>query len=89
MIHGAIPRYLDPKKKRSLRLKYAQYQLIYGLLFINNYIDVFLRCVEKYDVDKLLVELHDGPVGGHFGGEIMAHKILRASYYWPTLFRDA
>ena len=27
--------------------------------------------------------------GGRFGGETTAHKILRAGYYWPTLFRDS
>ena len=25
----------------------------------------------------------------HFGRETTAHKILRAGYYWPTLFRDS
>ena len=34
-------------------------------------------------------ELHFGLAGGHFGGETMAHKILRAGYYWPTLFWDS
>eukprot|EP00253_Pinus_taeda_P016302 PITA_16302 len=32
--------------------------------------------------------MHDGPKGGHYGGETTAHKILRARYYWPTMFRD-
>eukprot|EP00253_Pinus_taeda_P018126 PITA_18126 len=34
-------------------------------------------------------ELHDGPTGGNFGGNITTHKILHASYYWPTIFKDA
>lgn len=34
-------------------------------------------------------ELHDGPAGGHFGGNTTAHKILHAGYYWPTIFKDA
>ena len=33
--------------------------------------------------------MHDGPAGGHFSGDTTAHKILRAGYYWPMLFRDA
>ena len=45
--------------------------------------------LEKYDAEHILIELHDGPVGGHFSGETTAHKVLRAGYYWPTLFRDA
>jgi hypothetical protein len=46
-----------------------------------------LRCLEKEDTDKVLSKLHDGPTRGHFGGDTIAHKILRASYYWPTLFK--
>jgi hypothetical protein len=48
-----------------------------------------LRCLECEDVDKVLKELHDGPSRGHFAGNTTAHKILRAGYYWPTLFKDA
>jgi hypothetical protein len=36
-----------------------------------------------------LHEFHDGFCGGHFAGRIIAKKILQASYYWPTLFKDA
>ena len=54
-----------------------------------NYDGVFLRCLERADVDKVVKELHDGPAGGHFSGDTMAHNILRAGYYWSTLFKDA
>ena len=33
--------------------------------------------------------MHDGPTGGHFSGDTTTHNILRAGYYWPTLFKDA
>jgi hypothetical protein len=37
----------------------------------------------------VLAEIHDGPTGGHFGGDTITHKVLRAGYYWPTLFKDS
>ena len=89
LTHGRSLNYLDARKKQALRLKSTQYQLIYGVLFRQNYDKVFLRCLEKDDVEHILTELHDGPAGGHFSGETTAHKILRAGYYWPTLFKDA
>ena len=49
---------------------------------------VFLCCLEKEESERVLVELHAGEVGGHFGGDTTAHKVLRAGYYWPTLFKD-
>jgi hypothetical protein len=33
--------------------------------------------MEKENVERVPKELHDGPAGGHFAGETMAHKILR------------
>lgn len=33
-------------------------------------------------------ELHEGECGGHLYWKTTANKILRAGYYWPTLFSD-
>ena len=38
---------------------------------------------------EVIIDLHDGPAGRHFSEDTTAHKILRAGYYWPTLFKDA
>jgi hypothetical protein len=46
---------------------------------------MLLRFLEK-EVEKVLKELHNGPMGGNCLVETTAHKILRAGYYWPTLF---
>ena len=43
--------------------------------------------MEQEDAKKVVAELHDGPAGGHFSRDTTAHKILRAGYYWPTLFK--
>jgi len=87
--YGTCPEHLNPKERRALGLKSAQYCLINSMLFCNNYDRVFLRCLEKEDVEKVLRYLHDGPASGHFVCETSAHKILGEGYYWPTFFRDA
>eukprot|EP00253_Pinus_taeda_P027971 PITA_27971 len=87
--NGYSPAHLDHTKKRALRLKAKQYQLINDVLFKRNYDSVLLRCLEKTEAKKVLRELHDGPAGGHYAGDATAHKILRAGYYWPTLFKDS
>jgi hypothetical protein len=48
-----------------------------------------MRCLERDEADKVLSELHTGEAGGHFGGDTTSHKVLRAGYYWPTLFKYA
>ena len=70
-------------------MKYAPYVLIDNVLFWRNSDRVLLRCLDKDETDVILKELHSGPAGGHFGGETTAHKIIRAGYYWPTLFQDS
>jgi len=87
--NGYAPTHLDHTKKRALRLKAKQYQLINDIIFRKNYDSVLLRFLEKAEAEKVLQELHDGPAGGHYAGDATAHKILCAGYYWPTLFKDS
>ena len=75
--HGTCLENLNPRERRSLRLKSTQYRLINSELFHVNYDGVLLRCLKREDADKNLKEIHDGPVGGHFVGNTTAHKILR------------
>ena len=84
-----MPEHWNPKQSRALFLKSSLYQIIDGFLFRKNYDGVFLRCLEHEDANKVVVELHDGPAGGHFSGYTIAQKILRDGYYWPTLFKYA
>jgi hypothetical protein len=87
--HGSTPRHLDPTKRRVFRLKSASFHLFNGILFRQNFDGVLMRCLEKDEAKKVLLELHEGEAGGHFGGDTTAHNVLRAGYYWPTLFRDS
>eukprot|EP00253_Pinus_taeda_P012640 PITA_12640 len=87
--NGYAPPNLSYKNKRAIRLKAKNFTIIDDVLFRQNYDSVLLRCLEKQEAQRVLQELHDGPVGGHFGVDTIAHKVIHAGYYWPTLFRDA
>ena len=89
LLHGNDPEHLDSRRKRALRLISAPYQLIDNILFKKNFEGVLLRCLERNEADSVLPQLHAGPAGGHFGGKNTTHKILKAGYYWPNLFKDA
>ena len=80
---------MDASQWRVFRLKYNQYHLANNTLYRKNYDGIWLRCLEKDDAYHVLKEMHDGIVGGHYGEETTAHKMLRAGYYWPTAFRDS
>jgi len=36
----------------------------------------------------ILSEEHEGIVGGHYAGKVMAHNILCIGLWWPALHRD-
>jgi len=40
------------------------------------------------EADKVLNDCHSGACGGHLSGIATAQKIIRAGYFWPTLFHD-
>ena len=76
--NGYSPSHLDHTKKRALRLKAKQYQLINDIRFRKIMILFFLGVLKKTEAEKEKKELHDGPAGGHYAGDATAHKILRA-----------
>eukprot|EP00253_Pinus_taeda_P032977 PITA_32977 len=86
--NGYAPPNISYKNKRAIRLKEKNFIIIDDVLFRQNYDSILLRCLEKPEAQKVLQELHDGPVGGCFGADTTAHKIIHAGYYWPTIFRD-
>jgi hypothetical protein len=79
--HASAPRHLDPTKRTVLRLKSASFHLIIGIMFHQNFDGVLMHCLEKDEAEKVLLELHAGKAGGHFGGDTTAHKVLRVGYY--------
>jgi hypothetical protein len=90
LLHNVtFPENLNPRERRALRIKSAQYRLINSIIFWVNYDGVILRCLECEYEDKVLKELHYGPADEDFRGNTIAHKIQRVGFYWPTLFKDA
>ncbi|XP_057862524.1 uncharacterized protein LOC131070880 [Cryptomeria japonica] len=89
LTYGECPQHLSLKEKRSIKLKAANFVLWDTGLYKRAIDGTFLRCVDKSQQTKLLESFHDKACGGHFSAPAIAHKILRAKYYWPTLFQDA
>ena len=49
---------------------------------------VLLRCMDAWEAEQMLVEVHEGSFRTHTRGHAMARKILRAGYYWLTMEND-
>jgi hypothetical protein len=58
-------------------------------MFRRNYDGILLRCVDENKAQELIMEFHEGICGGHFAPMATVHKIIRARFYWPSIFRDS
>ena len=88
LLYLQCPLDLNRNECRSLKLKAMKYVLIDQILYWKDPGGILLKCLEKSEVDVVIAELHSGVCGGHKYWKATAFKILRAGYYWPTLFSD-
>jgi hypothetical protein len=86
---GQFPVTMNPKERRTLKMKSNQYVLIVDILFITNYVGILLICVDEKKAQELMREFHEGICGGNFAPTTNAHKIIRDGFYWPSIFRDS
>nr|GFA97702.1 reverse transcriptase domain-containing protein [Tanacetum cinerariifolium] len=50
---------------------------------------VIRQCVHGKEALDILIACHNGPTGGHHGANLTAKKILDASFFWPTIYKDS
>ncbi|GKF76830.1 reverse transcriptase domain-containing protein [Tanacetum coccineum] len=47
------------------------------------------RCMHDKEALDILEACHNGPTGGHHGANLTAKKVFDASFFWPTIYKDA
>ena len=47
------------------------------------------KCVLEVEQEGILSHYHDNACGGHFASQKTKIKVLKAGFYWPSLFKDA
>ena len=57
-------------------------------LYWNDLGGMLLKCLDRPQDDAVTADLHGGSCGGHRYWKATTYKILRARFYWPTLFND-
>ena len=53
-----------------------------------NHDSTLLRCVDVSEANHLMEKMHEGLLGAHANGPLLAHKIIRSGYYWLTMKND-
>jgi len=79
---------LSRTKKRFLKMKASKFCILDSALFWKNHEGILLNCLTLNETDNVMKDFHAGDCGGHLYWKSTADKILRARYYWPSLFAD-
>jgi len=64
-----------------------KYCVLDGQLYWKDPGGILLTCITE-ETGEIIDEFHRGICGGHQAWRATSYKILRAGYYWPTLFQE-
>ncbi|XP_057760477.1 uncharacterized protein LOC130980853 [Arachis stenosperma] len=86
-LNGTLPE--DPKEAKRTKREAANYTVVSGQLYKRGLSQPLLKCVEPWDTEYILREIHKGCCGYHIRGKTLAQKVIRAGYFWPSVIRDS
>eukprot|EP00253_Pinus_taeda_P030713 PITA_30713 len=75
-------------KSRTLKLKAAKFCILNSSLYWKDPGGVLLNCLVEEEAKQVMEDFHKGDCGSHLFQKTTANKIMRARYYWSTLFAD-
>jgi hypothetical protein len=79
----------DKKATIKLKARAAQFTLINSTLYKRGFMLPLLKCVSQKEGNYILREINEGVCGNHSGSRVLAHKDIRAGFYWPNMSRDS
>jgi hypothetical protein len=79
---------LSSAERHRVRYQARNYIILGDTLYRRGVDSVFRRCLTFDEAERALNDCHSGACGGHMSGYATAQKILRAGYFWPSLFKD-
>nr|GEX01740.1 reverse transcriptase domain-containing protein [Tanacetum cinerariifolium] len=50
---------------------------------------IIRRCMHGQEAIDILKACHEGPTKGHHGANLTTKNVFDASFFWPTIYRDA
>lgn len=83
-----IPDFATPQQRRALRDLSRRFVMLGDVLYKRSFDGVLIRCNTREEGYFVIQEAHSGICGGHVNSQMLAKKMLRQGYYWPTMERD-
>lgn len=68
-----------------LRMKAGRFTMVNGSLYKRGFTLPLLKCVSAEEGNYILRKIHEGICGNHSRARVLAHKAVRAGFYWPDM----
>ncbi|XP_020208891.1 uncharacterized protein LOC109793831, partial [Cajanus cajan] len=83
---GTLPE--DKDEARKVKMRSAKFVIVGDKLFKRGISTPLLKCLTAPQAAYVIDEIGRGICGLHSGARLMATRVLRVGYYWPTLKSD-
>ena len=80
---GYLPQ--DADEARKIRKKATRFTILNDALYKRGISMSYLKCVDEDEAKYILEEIHEGICGDHAGPRSLVSKVIRTSYFWPTI----
>eukprot|EP01018_Ginkgo_biloba_P022896 Gb_03699 [translate_table: standard] len=84
-----LPLDLSCKERKSFIQRASRYVILGNTLYCRGYDGTLLKCLNSEEANLAIKEVHEGICGAHTSGMVLAKKLLRTGYYWPTMEKDS
>ena len=84
---GRLPS--NPEEAKKVKKRVARFTMLNDELYKRGFSQPYLKCVEEEEAKYILEKVHKGICGNHIGAKSLVRKIMRMSYFWPTMQQDA
>ncbi|KAL0370667.1 UNVERIFIED_CONTAM: hypothetical protein Sangu_0384800 [Sesamum angustifolium] len=87
LVHGFVP--TDPVAAKRLKFRVNRFTMLKGELYRRTTEGLLLKYLRPEKANYVLREIHEGSCGNHSRGRLLAEKVTRQWYFWPTIVKDA
>ncbi|GKD18834.1 reverse transcriptase domain-containing protein [Tanacetum coccineum] len=89
LVGDIIPKGMTYQQKNKFFSDLKSYFWEEPYLFRMCFDGMIRRCVYGPETRTILYQCHHRPIGGHYGPNITANKVLDSGFYWPTIIKEA
>ena len=79
----------DLSKAKKVEIQAARFTILNGRLYKRGFSMPYLKCLATDEATYVLREIHASICGNHSGPRSLVGKMIKASYFWPTMQKDA